>query len=117
VGIAVPWGRYPPPVVCAQVLARILDGSRLDEFKPLYGNTLVTGFGRLYGYPIGVVANNGILFSESSVKGAHFIELCSQRGIPLLFVQVRQSAVQSLSAVSVTLIQPLSLGRLSRCCV
>jgi len=70
-----------------KVLARILDGSKFDEFKPLYGNTLVTGFGRLYGYPLGVIANNGILFSESSVKAAHFIELCCQRNIPLLFVQ------------------------------
>jgi 3-methylcrotonyl-CoA carboxylase beta subunit len=69
------------------VLARVLDGSRLDEFKPLYGESLVTGFGRLHGYPVGVVANNGVLFPESAVKGAHFIELCAQRGIPLLFFQ------------------------------
>lgn len=69
------------------IIARILDGSRFDEFKKLYGDTLVTGFGRLYGYPVGIVANNGILFSESAVKGAHFIELCSQRGIPLIFLQ------------------------------
>jgi 3-methylcrotonyl-CoA carboxylase beta subunit len=69
------------------VLARVLDGSRFDEFKPLYGDTLVTGFGRLFGHPVGVVANNGILFSQSALKGAHFIELCAQRQIPLLFLQ------------------------------
>jgi 3-methylcrotonyl-CoA carboxylase beta subunit len=69
------------------VIARIVDGSRLDEFKALYGTTLVTGFARLFGYPVGIVANNGILFSESAQKGAHFIELCNQRGIPLLFLQ------------------------------
>ena len=71
-----------------QVIARLVDGSRFDEFKKMYGTTLVTGFARLHGYPVGIVANNGILFSESAVKGAHFIELCSQRGIPLLFLQV-----------------------------
>jgi 3-methylcrotonyl-CoA carboxylase beta subunit len=70
-----------------QVIARIVDGSRFDEFKKMYGTTLVTGFARLHGMPVGIVANNGILFSESAVKGAHFIELCSQRGIPLLFLQ------------------------------
>jgi 3-methylcrotonyl-CoA carboxylase beta subunit len=69
------------------VIARIVDGSRFDEFKPLYGDSLVTGFCRIHGYPVGIVANNGILFSESALKGAHFIELCSQRGIPLLFLQ------------------------------
>jgi 3-methylcrotonyl-CoA carboxylase beta subunit len=69
------------------VLARLLDGSRFDEFKALYGTTLVCGFGRIGGYPVGIVANNGILFSESSLKGAHFVQLCNQRGIPLLFVQ------------------------------
>ena len=69
------------------ILARILDGSRFDEFKRLYGDTLVTGFGRLWGMPVGIVANNGILFSESAQKGAHFIELCAQRGIPLIFLQ------------------------------
>jgi len=70
-----------------QIIARFVDGSRFDEFKQLYGSTLVTGFARLYGYPVGIVANNGILFSESAVKGAHFIELCNQRGIPLIFLQ------------------------------
>jgi len=70
-----------------QVIARLVDDSRLDEFKALYGTTLVTGFARINGYPVGIVANNGILFSESAVKGAHFIELCNQRGIPLVFLQ------------------------------
>jgi 3-methylcrotonyl-CoA carboxylase beta subunit len=70
-----------------EVIARIVDGSVFDEFKRLYGTTLVCGFAHLYGYPVGIVANNGILFSESSLKGAHFIELCSQRGIPLVFLQ------------------------------
>jgi 3-methylcrotonyl-CoA carboxylase beta subunit len=69
------------------VLARLLDGSRFDEFKRLFGETLVTGFGRLWGMPVGIVANNGILFSQSAQKGAHFIELCSQRNIPLIFLQ------------------------------
>jgi 3-methylcrotonyl-CoA carboxylase beta subunit len=70
-----------------EVIARIVDGSRFDEFKARYGPTLVTGFARLFGTTVGIVANNGILFSESAVKGAHFIELCAQRGIPLLFLQ------------------------------
>jgi 3-methylcrotonyl-CoA carboxylase beta subunit len=70
-----------------EVIARIVDGSRLSEFKAEYGTTLVTGFARLYGHPVGIVANNGILFSESALKGAHFIELCDQRGIPLVFLQ------------------------------
>ncbi len=69
------------------LIARIVDGSELDEFKRLYGPTLVTGFARIWGYPVGIVANNGILFSESAQKGAHFIELCAQRGIPLVFLQ------------------------------
>ncbi len=75
------------PYDVREVIARIVDGSELDEFKSLYGTTLVCGFARLFGYPLGVVANNGILFSESALKGAHFIELCAQRGIPLLFLQ------------------------------
>jgi 3-methylcrotonyl-CoA carboxylase beta subunit len=75
------------PYDVREVIARIVDGSELDEFKANYGTTLVTGFARLWGYPIGIVANNGILFSESALKGAHFIELCAQRGIPLLFLQ------------------------------
>ena len=70
-----------------ELLARILDGSELDEFKARYATTLVTGFGTLSGMPVGVIANNGVLFSESALKGAHFIELCAQRGIPLLFIQ------------------------------
>ena len=70
-----------------EVIARLVDGSEFDEFKALFGNTLVCGFARLYGYPVGIVANNGILFSESAQKGAHFVELCGQRKIPLLFLQ------------------------------
>jgi len=70
-----------------EVIARIADGSELDEFKHLYGQTLVTGFAHIWGYPVGILANNGILFSESALKGAHFIELCAQRGIPLVFLQ------------------------------
>ena len=70
-----------------KVIARIVDGSRLDEFKENYGTTLVCGFAKLRGQPVGIIANNGILFSESAVKGAHFVELCCQRKIPLLFIQ------------------------------
>jgi 3-methylcrotonyl-CoA carboxylase beta subunit len=70
-----------------EVIARLVDGSEFDEFKALYGTTLVTGFAHLWGMPIGIIGNNGILFSESAVKGAHFIELCAQRKIPLLFLQ------------------------------
>ena len=70
-----------------EVIARFVDGSRFHEFKRRYGTTLVCGFARLHGYPIGIVANNGILFSESAQKGAHFIELCAQRKIPLVFLQ------------------------------
>jgi 3-methylcrotonyl-CoA carboxylase beta subunit len=70
-----------------EVIARLVDGSHFDEFKALYGTTLVTGFARLHGVPVGIIANNGILFSESALKGAHFIELCCQRRIPLLFLQ------------------------------
>ena len=70
-----------------EIVARVVDGSRFDEFKPRYGPTLVTGFARLFGVTVGIVANNGILFSESAVKAAHFIELCAQRGIPLVFLQ------------------------------
>jgi 3-methylcrotonyl-CoA carboxylase beta subunit len=104
---ALPWTRRPvaPPAVdpeqllgvvsadvrkpydAREVIARIVDGSRLDEFKELYGATLVTGFAHIHGHPVGILANNGILFSESALKGAHFIELCDQRSIPLLFLQ------------------------------
>ena len=75
------------PYDVREVIARITDNSEFDEFKRLYGTTLVCGFAHIHGYPVGIMANNGILFSESSLKGAHFIELCSQRGIPLLFLQ------------------------------
>ena len=75
------------PYDVREVIRRIVDGSRLHEFKKLYGQTLVCGFAHIWGHPVGIVANNGILFSESSLKGAHFIELCNQRGIPLVFLQ------------------------------
>ena len=75
------------PYDVREVIARIVDDSALDEFKARYGTTLVTGFARLWGYPLGIVANNGVLYSESAQKGAHFVELCAQRGIPLLFLQ------------------------------
>src|SRR5258705_187114 len=85
------YGVLPPdlkqPYDVHEVLARLLDGSRFHEFKPDYGTTLVCGFGRWMGYPIGIVANNGVLFSESALKGAHFVELCAQRRIPLVFLQ------------------------------
>ncbi|MBK6805324.1 MAG: methylcrotonoyl-CoA carboxylase [Betaproteobacteria bacterium] len=75
------------PYDVREVIARIVDASELDEFKARYGTTLVTGFARLWGYPVGIVANNGVLYGESAQKGAHFIELCCQRGIPLVFLQ------------------------------
>jgi len=75
------------PYDVREVIARIVDGSSFDEFKSNYGSTLVCVFSRIYGYPVGIIANNGILFSESAEKGAHFIELCSQRKIPLVFLQ------------------------------
>lgn len=75
------------PFDIRELIARIVDGSEFQEFKARYGKTLVCGFAHLHGYPVGIVANNGILFSESALKGAHFIELCNQRGIPLVFLQ------------------------------
>jgi 3-methylcrotonyl-CoA carboxylase beta subunit len=85
------YGVIPPdvrrPYEVREVIARIVDGSEFDEFKRLYGQTLVCGFSRIWGYPVGILANNGILFSESALKGTHFIELCAQRRIPLLFLQ------------------------------
>ena len=84
-------GIIPPdtrkPYEVREVIARIVDDSEFDEFKPLYGTTLVCGFAHIYGYPVGIIANNGILFSESALKGTHFIELCSQRNVPLVFLQ------------------------------
>ncbi|HVC37572.1 MAG TPA: carboxyl transferase domain-containing protein, partial [Gammaproteobacteria bacterium] len=77
--------RYPYDV--HEIIARLVDGSEFQEFKGLYGKTLVCGFAHLYGYPVGILANNGILFSESALKGTHFIELCEQRRIPLVFLQ------------------------------
>src|SRR5207244_9913773 len=70
-----------------EVIARIVDGSRFSEFKALYGPTLVTGFAHLMGYPVGILANNGVLFSESALKATHFIEMCAQRRTPLVFLQ------------------------------
>lgn len=75
------------PYDVREVIARVVDGSEFDEFKALFGETLVCGFARIHGYPVGIVANNGILFSESAVKGAHFVSLCAQRKIPLVFLQ------------------------------
>jgi len=77
--------RYPYDV--REVIARLVDGSEFHEFKPLYGKTLVCGFAHLHGYPVAIVANNGILFSESALKGAHFIQLANRRGVPLIFLQ------------------------------
>jgi len=85
------YGIVPPDlrkqIEVREVIARIVDGSELDEFKASYGTSLVTGFAHIFGYPVGIVANNGILFSESSLKGAHFVELCCSRKIPLVFLQ------------------------------
>jgi len=78
-------GRKPFDV--HDIIARLVDGSEFDQFKKLYGQTLICGFAHIWGYPVGIIANNGILFSESSLKGAHFIELCCQRNIPLVFLQ------------------------------
>src|SRR5207244_8250163 len=78
-------GRKPYDV--RDIIARVVDGSEFDEFKKLYGQTLICGFAHIWGYPVGIIANNGILFSESALKGAHFIELCCQRKIPLVFLQ------------------------------
>ena len=80
-------GRHPQAYDVREVIARIVDGSEFDEFKARFGPTLVTGFAHIQGMPVGIVANNGILFSESAQKGAHFIELCAQRKIPLVFLQ------------------------------
>ncbi|HMA08039.1 MAG TPA: carboxyl transferase domain-containing protein, partial [Ramlibacter sp.] len=85
------YGVVPPdartPYDPRELIARLVDGSRFHEFKARYGTTLVCGFARLHGYPVGMLANNGVLFSESALKATHFIELCDQRGIPLLFLQ------------------------------
>jgi 3-methylcrotonyl-CoA carboxylase beta subunit len=85
------YGIAPPdpkrPFEVREVIARLVDGSRFDEFKALYGPTLITGFARLMGMPVGIIANNGVLFRESALKGAHFVELCCQRRIPLIFLQ------------------------------
>src|SRR5690606_9287986 len=75
------------PYDVREVIARVVDGSRFAEFKKEYGTTLVTGFARIHGHPVGIIANNGVLFAESAMKGAHFIELCDKRSIPLVFLQ------------------------------
>jgi acetyl-CoA carboxylase carboxyltransferase component len=84
-GIVSPDPRKPYEV--REVIARIVDGSRIHEFKPRYGTSLVTGFARIYGYPVGIIANNGVLFSESALKATHFIQMCCMRRIPLIFLQ------------------------------
>lgn len=76
------------PYNVREVIARLVDGSQFDEFKALYGTTLVCGFAYIHGYLVGIIANNGILFSESALKGSHFIELCSERNIPLVFFKI-----------------------------
>ena len=85
------YGAVPPdvrsPCDAREIVARIVDGSELDEFKRFYGTTLVTGFAHIHGYPVGIVANDGILFAESALKAAHFVQLCCQRRIPLVFLQ------------------------------
>lgn len=75
------------PFDVREVIARVVDGSRFHEFKAQYGETLVTGFARIHGFQVGIVANNGVLFSESALKGAHFVQLCAQRKVPLVFLQ------------------------------
>lgn len=75
------------PIDIREIIARIFDGSSIDEFKKKYGETLVCGFSKLYGKTVGVIGNNGVLFSESALKGAHFVELCSQRKVPIIFLQ------------------------------
>jgi len=84
-------GLIPPstriPIDMKQLIARLVDGSRFQEFKGLYGTTLITGFARIWGIPVGILGNQGVLMAESAVKGAHFIELCTKRKIPLLFLQ------------------------------
>lgn len=75
------------PYDVREIIARLVDGSNFDEFKQYYGETLICGFAHIYGYPVGIIANNGVLFSQSALKGAHFIELCAKRGIPLVFLQ------------------------------
>lgn len=75
------------PFDIREVIARVFDGSKFSEFKKRYGETLVCGFAKLYGKTVGVIGNNGVLFSESAIKGAHFVQLCTQRNIPLIFLQ------------------------------
>lgn len=88
-----------------EVIARIVDGSKFREFKAQYGETLVTGFANIYGYPVGIIANNGILFSQGALKGAHFVQICAQRKIPLVFLQNITGIVISLSCIKLQLSQ------------
>ena len=74
------------PVDVREIIARLVDGSEFSEFKKEYGTTLVTGFARIMGFPVGIVGNNGILFSDSSLKGTHFVDLCDHRGLPIVFL-------------------------------
>jgi 3-methylcrotonyl-CoA carboxylase beta subunit len=112
------------PYDAHEVIARIIDDSDFDEFKRLYGTTLLCGFAHIHGYPVGILANNGILFSESALKGAHFVELCSQRGIPLVFLQnvtgfmvgrkyeaggIAKDGAKLVTAVSTTAVPKLTL--------
>jgi hypothetical protein len=84
------------PYDIREVIARLVDGSRFHEFKQRYGPTLVTGFAHIHGHPAGIIASNGVLFSESALKGAHFVELCDQRSVPLVFLQLRVAAGEPL---------------------
>lgn len=87
-----------------EVIARIFDGSKLDEFKKKFGETLVCGFAKLYGKTVGVIGNNGVLFSESAVKGAHFVQLCTQRNIPIIFLQNITGTIVSIISLSILII-------------
>lgn len=75
------------PFDVREIIARVFDGSKFDEFKKKYGETLVCGFAKLYGKTVGIIGNNGVLFSESAMKGAHFVQLCTQRKVPIIFLQ------------------------------
>ena len=91
-------GDLRTPYDIREVIARVVDGSRFDEFKARFGETLVTGFAHVMGCPVGIVANNGVLFGESARKGAHFVELCAQRGIPLVQLSTTDNVTEALQA-------------------
>ena len=116
------------PYDVREIIARLVDRSEFDEFKQLYGETLVCGFAAIHGYPVGIIANNGILFSESALKGAHFVQLCSQRNIPLVFLQnitgfmvgrkyeaggIAKDGAKMVTAVATTNV-PKQIGRAAR---